>query len=65
MFLEKKRSRSGKLQHSDEILFDIIVDQYFKQTSGGKDFVFVPVTINYDRVLEGDTFPLDLLGLKT
>jgi glycerol-3-phosphate O-acyltransferase len=27
-----------------------------------KDIEFVPVTINYDRIIEGDQFPLDLLG---
>ena len=24
--------------------------------------VFVPVTLNYDRIHEGETFPLELLG---
>ena len=27
-----------------------------------KDVIFVPVTINYDRVIEADSFPLELLG---
>jgi hypothetical protein len=27
--------------------------------------MFVPVTLNYDRVIEGDIFPLDLLGEKS
>jgi len=27
-----------------------------------KDIEFIPVTINYDRIIEGDQFPLDLLG---
>ena len=27
-----------------------------------KDIKFVPITINYDRVYEGDSFPLELLG---
>ena len=33
-----------------------------KSGSGKKDLIFVPVTINYDRVVEGEIFPLDLLG---
>lgn len=27
-----------------------------------KDVKFIPITINYDRVHEGDSFPLELLG---
>jgi glycerol-3-phosphate O-acyltransferase len=27
-----------------------------------KDISFVPVTINYDRVYEGQSFPMELLG---
>ncbi len=36
---------------------------YFKASSiDNKDIYFIPVTINYDRIVEGDQFPLDLLG---
>jgi glycerol-3-phosphate O-acyltransferase len=36
---------------------------YFNDSSiNKKDIKFVPVTINYDRIIEGDQFPLDLLG---
>lgn len=36
---------------------------YFNGSSiENKDIEFVPVTINYDRIIEGDQFPLDLLG---
>ncbi len=36
---------------------------YFKESSiDNKDIEFIPVTINYDRIVEGDQFPLDLLG---
>lgn len=27
-----------------------------------KDLKFIPITINYDTVYEGETFPLELLG---
>ena len=62
LYLEEQRSRSGKVQASNEVLFDRIINMYFNTTSTSKDINFVPVTINYDRVIEGDQFPLDLLG---
>jgi glycerol-3-phosphate O-acyltransferase len=63
LYLEERRSRSGKVQAHNEVLFDHIIKTYF-ETSGlsKKDIQFVPVTINYDRIIEGDSFPLDLLG---
>jgi len=59
-FIEGTRSRTGKTLHPKfgmlsmctEILFDKDVP----------DLTVVPVTINYDRVLEGETFPFELLG---
>ena len=39
--------------------------QFFTTNDGKKDVMFVPVTLNYDRVIEGDIFPLDLLGEKS
>jgi glycerol-3-phosphate O-acyltransferase len=41
------------------------VKQFFTTNDGKKDIIFVPVTLNYDRVIEGDIFPLDLLGEKS
>lgn len=61
VFLETHRSRSGKIQKNDEAIFDTIIKIHLKQNKD-KDLVFVPVTINYDRVIEGEIFPLDLLG---
>lgn len=37
-----------------------ILDNYFNGEV--HNFQFVPVTINYSRVLEGETFPMELLG---
>jgi glycerol-3-phosphate O-acyltransferase len=63
MFLETHRSRSGKIQRSDEAFFDFLVNTHLQESnSNKKDLIFVPVTINYDRVIEGEIFPLDLLG---
>jgi glycerol-3-phosphate O-acyltransferase len=64
--LEKQRSRSGKLQRPDQPLFEYIVKNWFSHGDSNlgvkKDVMFVPITINYDRVYEGRSFPLELLG---
>lgn len=67
LYLEEQRSRSGKVQAPNEVLFDRIINMYFNGNSDmqHKDIQFVPVTINYDRIVEGDQFPLDLLGETT
>ena len=62
MFLEQRRSRSGKIQRPNEVLLDHIISQHIKNEGSKKDILFVPVTINYDRVIEGELFPHDLLG---
>jgi glycerol-3-phosphate O-acyltransferase len=63
LFLETRRSRSGKIQHlTNEQIFSMIVQNHLLKVDHAKDLVFVPVTINYDRVIEGEVFPNDLLG---
>ncbi|TNV85444.1 hypothetical protein FGO68_gene11996 [Halteria grandinella] len=62
MFLESHRSRSGKIQRSDEAFFDTLVNTHLQENQNKQDLIFVPVTINYDRVIEGEILPLDLLG---
>ncbi|CDW87851.1 male sterility protein [Stylonychia lemnae] len=65
IFLEKKRSRSGKIQRPNEDLFDQILENYFiknKSKDNLKDLKFVPITINYDIVYDGEQFPMELLG---
>lgn len=59
-FLEGTRARSGKMLRPKFGLLNVLTSAYFKDKV--KDFHFVPVTINYSRVLEGETFPLELLG---
>ena len=41
-----------------------MVNVYLKTSDSyeKKDIKFVPVTINYDRVHDGESFPLELLG---
>ena len=65
MFIEKQRSRSGKIQQAKQVLFDFTIKNFLNsdsEISQKKDIKFVPITINYDRVYEGETFPLELLG---
>ena len=65
LYLEKSRSRSGKIQKPNEPLFDCIVQNYIQNYSSGlnkKDIKFVPISINYETVYEADTFPMELLG---
>lgn len=63
VFLETKRSRSGKISHPSEVMFEKLLNVYIKENElTKKDLLLVPVTINYDRVIEGEIFHLDLLG---
>lgn len=61
VFLEQVRSRTGKICRPTELLFEHIINVYLNNQDK-KDVVFVPVTINYDRVHDGESFPLELLG---
>ena len=65
IFLEKSRSRSGKIQKPNEPVFDCIVRNYLQNHTTGqnkKDIKFVPISINYETVYEANTFPMELLG---
>ena len=59
-FIEGTRSRTGKVLHPKFGLLSMCTNVYFEGSL--PDVSFVPVTINYERVLEGETFPLELLG---
>lgn len=59
-FLEGTRARSGKMMKPKFGLLNILTEAYF--TEKVQNLHFVPVTINYSRVLEGETFPLEILG---
>lgn len=61
VFIEKFRSRTGKVNKPSEVLFDRIIQVYLKNPER-KDIKLVPVTINYDRVHDGESFPMELLG---
>jgi glycerol-3-phosphate O-acyltransferase len=42
----------------------MIVANHLKAQGRKKELYFVPITVNYDRVVEGEVFPNDLLGEK-
>lgn len=60
LFLEGTRSRYGKSLAPNSNLLSIVTDLYYDKKV--PDIQLVPVTLNYDRVVEGDTFPFELLG---
>jgi len=59
-FIEGTRSRSGKTLSPKFGLLSIVADTIFD----GKlhDVTILPITINYEKVLEADTYPYELLG---
>ena len=59
-FVEGTRSRTGKIMAPKFGLLGIVVDTVVE----GKicDATIIPMTINYEKVLEADTYPLELLG---
>lgn len=61
-FVEGTRSRVGKMLQPKHGFLKFILENYFSEKVS--TFKFVPVTINYSRVLEGETFPMELLGEK-
>lgn len=59
-FIEGNRSRTGKLLQPEFEILEIVTDAFFSKKVN--DVCLVPLTINYEKVLEGDTFPSELLG---
>ena len=59
-FVEGTRARSGKMLNPKFGLLNVLTNSYFQNSV--ENLHFVPITINYSRVLEGETFPLELLG---
>ena len=59
-FVEGTRSRSGKTLPPKMGLLTMCTDLVYDKTISGLHVV--PITINYERVLEGETFPFELLG---
>lgn len=59
-FIEGTRSRVGKMLDPKYGILTMVVEAV--HTNKVKDVKLVPITINYEKVLEGDTFPIELLG---
>ena len=59
-FIEGTRSRSGKMSSPKLGILTMVTDLYFEKKL--PDVQIVPITINYERVMEGETFPFELLG---
>lgn len=62
IFPEGGLSRDGLLRKPKIGLLDYMVRSFDPQSSNERDIVFVPVAINYDRVLEDRTLLLDREG---
>jgi glycerone phosphate O-acyltransferase/fatty acyl-CoA reductase len=59
-FVEGTRSRSGKIMAPKFGMLGIVVDTVIENKI--PDATIIPITINYEKVLEADTYPLELLG---
>lgn len=60
--LERKRERSGKIIKPLPFIFEQILDTYMRNSDTFDDLILQPVTINYDKIYEGESFPYELLG---
>jgi len=60
IFLEGTRSRYGKSLPPNYKTLNMVTDAFYDKKV--PDVQLVPVTLNYDRVVEADTFPFELLG---
>eukprot|EP00347_Sterkiella_histriomuscorum_P008623 403344386 len=60
--LERKRERSGKIIKPLPFIFEQIVDTCLKNSTEIEDIILQPITINYDKIYEGQQFPFELLG---
>ena len=59
-FIEGTRSRTNKILTPKYGFISILTGAYYKERV--KELTFIPVTINYTRTLEGETFPFELTG---
>ena len=59
-FIEGTRSRTNKMLHPKFGILQILTNAFFDKKT--EEATFVPVTINYSRTLEGESFPNELTG---
>lgn len=58
--IEESRERFGMMVKSNTKILASVVNGFLDGKS--KDVDIIPITINYDRILEGETFPYELVG---
>lgn len=51
--LQRSRERSGKLDWPMEFIFENFINSYLRNADEIGDVVLLPVTINYDKTIEG------------
>ena len=61
-FIEGTRSRTGKMLQPKFGILTFVLELILENKID--NIIIQPVTINYDRVLEAETFPMELLGEK-
>lgn len=59
-FVEGTRARGGKMLAPKFGILNILTNIYFSKKVS--DLHFVPISISYSQVIEGETFPFELLG---
>ena len=59
-FIEGTRSRTNKMLNPKFGILQILTNTYFDNKC--EEVTFIPVTINYTRTLEGESFPNELTG---
>jgi len=59
-FIEKTRSRTGKVGKPDNPFFNLITDQFFEGKF--KEMNFVPISISWDNVIGAGSLAMELEG---
>lgn len=58
--VEETREKSGILVKPNPVVFNGLINNYLNGKTN--DIDIIPITINYDRILEGESFPFELVG---
>ena len=60
VWIEESREKFGMMVKPNPKVFNSALKSFFEGRA--KDIDIIPITINYDRILEGETFPYELVG---
>ncbi|CAI2365141.1 unnamed protein product [Moneuplotes crassus] len=58
--MEETREKSGMQVKANINVLESVLSSFFEGKT--RDIDIIPMTINYDRILEGETFPYELVG---